>query len=261
MDIVDSHCHAGLNWFEPVELLLYQMELNSVGRAVLIGHGGSFDNTYLLESAERFPGKFSVVVVIDHSAPDAPTVLREWADKGATGVRLGSNPQFLGREQLGLWQIAAELDLVVSCLGLPEDFASEEFAGLIREFSTLPIIIEHLAGVGPGARSPYATYKDSLALAKYPNTYIKIGGLGEISQRPPVLQPDFGFEHVPPFLQLAYDAFGARRMMWGSDYPPVSGREGYRNALRSIRDHSVFRRREEREWIMSRTAMKVFSFL
>ena len=57
---------------------------------------------------------------------------------------------------------------------------------------------------------------------------------------------------------MAYDAFGPRRMMWGSDYPPVSGREGYRNALRGIVEHPALRTDEDREWVMGRTASEVF---
>jgi L-fuconolactonase len=36
---------------------------------------------------------------------------------------------------------------------------------------------------------------------------------------------------------MAVERFGPDRMMWGSDYPPVSSREGYGNALRLSRDH------------------------
>ena len=36
MTVVDTHTHAGVNWFEPVEMLLYQMTLNQVDHAVLI---------------------------------------------------------------------------------------------------------------------------------------------------------------------------------------------------------------------------------
>ena len=39
MRIVDTHTHAGINWFEPVELLIHQMNLNDVEKAVLIQHG------------------------------------------------------------------------------------------------------------------------------------------------------------------------------------------------------------------------------
>ena len=36
MTVVDTHTHAGINWFEPVEMLLHQMTLNEVDHAVLI---------------------------------------------------------------------------------------------------------------------------------------------------------------------------------------------------------------------------------
>ncbi len=87
---------------------------------------------------------------------------------------------------------------------------------------------------------------------------VKVGGLGEISERPPVLRPAFHFDHTPPLIEMAYDAFGPRRMMWGSDFPPVSNREGYRNALEGIRDHTAFKSDEDRDWVMGGTAMKVF---
>ena len=47
-------------------------------------------------------------------------------------------------------------------------------------------------------------------------------------------------------------------MMWGSDYPPVSQREGYRNALRGVMDNPAFDSQEDREWVMGKTALGVF---
>ena len=65
-------------------------------------------------------------------------------------------------------------------------------------------------------------------------------GLGEIAKRPPRLLPEFRFEDVPPLFEMAKDAFGVERMMWGSDFPPVAGREGYGNALRGVMEHPAF---------------------
>ena len=258
---VDTHCHAGLNWFEPVELLLQQMNANAVDRAVLIQHRGTYDNTYLFECAERFPGRFAVVVNVDTSRDDAPSTLADWTRRGAAGVRLAPTERSPGPDPLAIWRAAAELGLVVSSLGNAADFASGDFHTLVAELPDLPIIIEHLAGVRQGAEAPYATYKRALALASNPNTYIKVGGLGEISPRPSVLQPNFAFDHTPPLIEMACDAFGPRRMMWGSDYPPVSGREGYRNALNGVKGYPAFRdRQEDVEWVMGKTALSVFKF-
>ena len=61
-------------------------------------------------------------------------------------------------------------------------------------------------------------------------------------------------------IEMALEVFGVERMMWGSDYPPVSNREGYGNALDGIKTHPAFKTDEEREWIMGRTAIETFNF-
>ena len=75
-----------------------------------------------------------------------------------------------------------------------------------------------------------------------------------------MLEPGFSFDFTPPLIEMAYDAFGPRRMMWGSDYPPVSGREGYRNALNGVKDYPALSSPADNEWIMGKTALSVFKF-
>jgi L-fuconolactonase len=260
MLIVDTHCHAGLNWFEPVEMLVRQMELNGVEKATLVQHRGTYDNSYLIECAKKHPGKFAVVAIVDVSKADAGKALEGWARKGAVGVRLNAGDRSRGKDPLAIWKKASELGLAVSVPGQPEQFASREFEEVVASLPSLPIVIEHLAGVRPGEKEPYTTYKKALLLSKYPNTYIKVGGLGEISERPPVLRPEFRFDYTPPLVDMALEAFGPRRVMWGSDYPPVSNREGYGNALSGIRDYAALKSGADREWVMGRTAMEVWRF-
>ncbi len=94
------------------------------------------------------------------------------------------------------------------------------------------------------------------------NINIKIPGLGEFVRRAiPVTQPFPFVPPVPDYLVQVYRAFGARRMMWGSDYPPVAGREGYENALRLVQSEFAALTGvsdEDREWIFGRTALSVF---
>ena len=260
MLIVDSHCHAGETWYEPVEVLLDQMGTNGVGKAVLVQHGGAYDNSYLLECASRFPGRFAVVALVDTSKSDAPSALERWAAQGAVGVRLGPSERSPGPDPLAIWRRAAELGLVVSSLGESEHFASEEFRHLVAGLPELNVVIEHLAGVPHGVEPPYTAFRQALELAELPNTYIKVGGLGEITARPPVHSRTTVFDDTSPLPEMAYEAFGASRMMWGSDFPPVSGREGYRNALRGVMDHPAFHSQEVKERIMGKTALEVFRF-
>ena len=260
MLIVDTHCHAGENWYEPIELLLYQMDANDVSKAVLVQHTGSFDNTYLLDCARRFPGRFRVVAMVDVSQVDAPSTLEGWAEQGVAGVRLSPNDRSPGTDPLVVWRKAAELGLVVSSRGDVDEFGSEGFRDLVGELPDLTIVIEHLAGAEQGISPPYEAFRGALELAGYPNTYIKVPGLGEISAKPPVLRPGFRFDYTPPLIEMTLEAFGPKRMMWGSDFPPVSSREGYRNSLRGVMDHPALGSQQDREWVMGRTATRAFGF-
>lgn len=63
--IVDTHCHAGKNWFLPIESLEFEMKMAQVDAALLIQHGGSYNNDYILKQSAAKPKKFKSVVLID----------------------------------------------------------------------------------------------------------------------------------------------------------------------------------------------------
>jgi L-fuconolactonase len=69
----------------------------------------------------------------------------------------------------------------------------------------------------------------------------------------------FPFEQpVPDYFQRALDLFGPGRMMWGSDFPPVAGREGYANALRFCREQFTSLPRADQDLIFGGVASTVF---
>ena len=90
MSIVDSHSHAGINWFEPVEVILYQMDLNNIDKTVLIQHNGNYHNQYIIECTRRFPGRFGAVIWVDVTQPDAPEALERLSQE--EGAEFGSIP-------------------------------------------------------------------------------------------------------------------------------------------------------------------------
>jgi L-fuconolactonase len=156
------------------------------------------------------------------------------AEQGAQGVRLRADIRSPGDDPLAIWRTAQTLGMSVSCSGSPDLFADPAFAQLAAELPDLPIIIEHLASLKATATAlpDGQLCAQIFDLARFPNLYMKIHGLGEICTRNmPVTEP-FPFDRTGvALLRMAYDAFGADRLMWGSDFPPVSGREGYGNAL------------------------------
>ena len=141
MVVVDTHCHASPYWFEPVEILLDQMTRNGVDKAVLIQILGWYDNSYPIECMRRFPGRFSVAVVVDTGRPDAPDRLQEWVNQGAEGIRLRPTDRSPGSDPLAIWRKAEALGVPVSCIGTVNQFASPDFEDVIKEMSGLNIII------------------------------------------------------------------------------------------------------------------------
>lgn len=260
MLIIDTHTHAGKNWFEPIEVLEFQMDRNGVDKAVLIQHGGTFDNGYLFEEAAKRGDKFKVVVLVDPEADDPLGDLERLAKQGAAGIRLAPDAAFVNAGPFDVWKRAGELGLVVSCQGDPSRFASHDFSRVMDTCPDTSVVIEHLAGIA-AAKEPWEDdYAKALRLAERRNTTIKVPGLGEVCQRPARLTPDFRFDDIPPVFEMAKDAFGVDRMMWGSDFPPAAGREGYTNALRGVMEHPAFAGDGELEWVMGKTAARVWGW-
>jgi L-fuconolactonase len=261
MMIVDSHCHVATNWWEPVESLLFQMDRCGVERAVLVGDYSEPNNDYQTQCVRRFPGRFASVVVVDPSRPDAVAVLERLAGEGASGVRLRQMARSPGQDPFAIWRVAERLGLTVSCPGRSPQYGSPEFISLIESVPHLRIVIEHLgSGNAPDVESvPPDIRHNVFRLARFPNVHVKIHGLGEFCPRKLPPDGDFPFARpIPPLLDLAYDAFGPSRMMWGSDYPPVSAREGYANALRLPMEQLATRSVEDRALVFGGVALRLF---
>ena len=126
------------------------MDANGVQKAVLIQHGGMYDNAYLLDCAARHNGRFSVVGMVDEASPSAPDDLAGWAERGVTGVRLTpSSPD-------SLWRAASEIGLTVSCRQDVAAFASGQFADLMAGLpEPIPVVAEHFAGATANMEEPY----------------------------------------------------------------------------------------------------------
>jgi L-fuconolactonase len=232
--VVDTHCHVSRKWYEPVETLVATMERHGIDHAVLIQMWGEVDNDYEFECVRRYPGLFAPVVRVDVSSPDALDQLARLAELGASGVRLEPSDRSPGQDPIAIWRHAAMLELPVSCSGNADHYLDDHFAALIQELPDLVVVLEHLGvslvapGCAPLADAGYESRSRVFDLARFPNVYVKASPLGEFAKRAVPLPDDTPFElPVPPFLGGALEAFGADRMMWGSDFPRVSANEGY----------------------------------
>lgn len=94
----------------------------------------------------------------------------------------------------------------------------EDLAGLAAAVPDLRIVLDHLGKPEVGtASAPLAPAPEWIAaiaaLARHPHVFCKLSGL------PAEAGGEWSAEQMTPFLDAAADAFGAERLMWGSDWP------------------------------------------
>ena len=82
-----------------------------------------------------------------------------------------------------------------------------------ERFPELPIVIDHGAKplIAAGDIEPWRA--DMLRLAALPQVYCKVSGLVTEARA------DWNIDHLRPYVDTIVDAFGAQRVMWGSDWP------------------------------------------
>ncbi len=263
MPPIDAHCHASPLWYEPVEVLLFQMDRGGVEKAVLTQLLGQFHNDYQQECVKRFPTRLASVGAVDPQALDAPQQVRKWAGRGMVGLRLRPDARSPAGDPFAIWRAAAEAGLAISCAGPTALFLSEGFAELAAAFPHMPFILEHLGGwVRPDCDRSDASWQAILALARFANVSMKIAALGQlaprpISQRLPEAPPILDDAEGARLIQ-ALDAFGSARLLWGSDFPVVSSREGYGNALAWTRALFADRPPAEADAIFHGNAQRIF---
>ena len=177
---IDTHCHASASWFEPIEVLLFQMDSNQVDKAALIQHRGEYDNSYLLECARNNPGRFAVVGIVDINEPDVLATMSYWKSQGVQGMRFSTTTRSTSGDQYSIWKKAEELGFVITCLDTGANYISDEFQDLVSTVPNLRILIEHFGFWHPERSPGHDHFPKLMEMAKYPNLYLKIPGFGEL---------------------------------------------------------------------------------
>jgi L-fuconolactonase len=267
---VDAHYHASTKWWEPVEVFLFQMDRCQVDKGVLVGFGGEFDNSYLIECVKRFPARLAAIALID-VAGQVEKDMEYWHARGVAGFRMSLPVPATLAEPLTAWRRAEALGAVVSVTGTTTQFASPEFERAVRSVPGLPVIIEHMAVVnrlvtaGHGGdnavpQPPYVEYRKVMELGRYPNVYIKVTGFAEYMPRPArFTDRAFDLAQAPPFIDMCVEAFGADHMMVGTD-PSSSCREGYGNVWADLQEYLTRYSPAQQAAILGETANRIIPF-
>ena len=251
------------------DLLVSEMDRAGVDAAVIVqpkNHG--FDHAYVTEVLRRHPSRFVGVLLAD-PADDGRGVaqLEELVTEGGfRGARFNPYIWPAGPDGVQRMTTAAGRALFRRAgeLGVPVGFMcfqglllhADEIEELMRESPATPVVLDH-AGFCDADRPGDPAWARLLSLARYPQVHVKVSALFRLTGA--------GYPYLPvraKVRELA-DAYGAPRLLWGSDWPWVGAACGYGGARAGLRDMDAaggggLFSDDEWEWVMGRTAAKLF---
>ncbi|MGU7774272.1 amidohydrolase family protein [Burkholderia sp. MR1-5-21] len=237
------------------ERLLRLMTENGVSHTVLIQviHY-KWDNSYVADVLRRYPGKFHAVARVNPTDPAAPDHLCELTAQGFRGVRLSPSATSQGDWidgplMLPLWSRCEQLKVPMTLLTPATRL--QQIAALIERHPDLTVVIDHMADAP--LDEPHQI-RSLLAMARYPNVYVKISHLWSLSKQPYPYADSF------VLLKQVYDAFGPTRLMWGTDHPVCLPYTSYSQTVALYRDHLDFMPLADRREIWHGTVQRVWPF-
>lgn len=244
MKVIDSHLHvwsdskqsASFPYFQDppqtlqdrasTDCLLSVMKSSGVDGALIvqpINH--KFDHSYVVSALKSHPTKFKGMLLHDPEleASQAVSRLEQLALQGFVGVRY--NPYLWPKRGDSQWETmcdAAGMAVYKRCGELRMPVGIMCFQGLslhyedvqkfAQESPKTPLILDHFAFTSVKGES---SFKQLLALSKFPSIHVKISALFRLDDASP-----YDIVYEKRFLPLL-EAYGADRLLYGSDFPFV----------------------------------------
>jgi L-fuconolactonase len=268
---IDAHHHfwrldrGDYDWLTPALGSLYRdylpqhlephLRATQIDATILVQAAATEDETrFLLDIARSTPFVAGVVGWIDMTARNAPDRLAALAEAGGGRLK-GVRPMIQDIADPN-WILSASLDPAfdaIEQLGLRFDalLRPHHLDPLLRRLERSPdlrVVIDHAAkpNIAAGERSGWG--QQMAAIASRTSAMCKLSGLVTEAG------PDWHVELLAPYTQHILTAFGAGRVMWGSDWPVVNLAADYRTwrdaAQRLLAGASV----DERAMVLGGTA-------
>jgi predicted TIM-barrel fold metal-dependent hydrolase len=196
--------------------LLAEMDAAGVARAVLVPPAFEGDrNDVVLDAARRHPHRFAAMGRLALSPPADPGLLACWLDQpGMLGVRLtfhwGAQREWL-RDGTADWFWGAAEDAGVPVAVYPPG-ALPEIAAVAARHPGLRLIVDHFALPLEARDEDIPGVVDALVgLARLDNVAVKASALPSYTRDP------YPFPRLHEPIRRVVEAFGPRRVFWGSE--------------------------------------------
>jgi len=229
--------------------LLREMDAAGVDRVVIVPPAWEGDRNDLgLAAARAHPDRFAVMGRLDPDAPASRGVMAGWRRQpGMLGFRFSMHAPalklLLTEGHLDwVWPEAEKYGIPIMVLVKHADVhLIDSIAG---RYPGLRLVMDHCALTTGKDEEAFREFDKLLAIAKRPNVAVKVSCL-------PLYTSDaYPFRWLHPYIRKVYDAFGPRRMFWGSDLSRLPCT--YRQGLTYMSEEIPWLTADDKEWILGR---------
>ena len=194
------------------------------------------ETRWLLQLADHDPTILGVIGWVDLCSPNVRSEIAEFAEKQKLlGVRhiVQSEPDqrfLLQPEFLRGVSALAEFGLTYDILIYPRHLSAA--AEFVERFPEQRFVLDHLAKPPIRSRQLQPWESDLRALAKFRNVFCKVSGLATEAE-----WNSWRAEDIIPYLNVAFEAFGADRLIFGSDWPVCTVAASYTQVVELVQDY------------------------
>ena len=243
------------------DMMIDAMNKAGIDSALLVAtsHYG-WDNSYSLEAAEKYPGRFKVIGRINHKSNDLEHQMKTWRDNPfGAGLRLLIlSDQIQENFMAGVYDSFlhhAQLMEIPVCI-FPPNYLSTA-GSLARRYKDLSFVIDHLGLTQPPLMipdpDPFEKLPQLLVLADNPNISVKLSAVPTLSCT------EYPFSDLWPHIHRVIDAFGPERVMWGSDWTRTDSLYSIEHGLRYITETNELND-NEKQLILGKTLRSIFKW-
>ena len=266
MDAIDGHLHIWSDANAPPSHLVApgqpgnlvaEMDANGVRGALIVQPGNhKYDHEFVAQAIAERPGRFKAMLLMAPMADQDYLVSLQ--QRGFCGVRFNpylwpEGEPMSAERGLRLFKQCGALSLPVGFMcfkGLNKHFA--DLSALLDAAPSVPVIIDHWGFFVQDGAVVEESWDQLLSLAGRPQVHVKISAMfrNAVRAEPP-------YKELKPRLAALVAAFGAERVLTGSDYPFALDFGGYGAFLESVRGWGLLSD-EELHWVTRGTAERLF---
>lgn len=186
--------------------------------AALLHPPASWDpdsNEQAVAAVEAYPGRFAILGNPPLDQPDSAALIADWmARPGMLGYRF-----YFNKPHNRTWPTDGSLDWLwpaAEAAGTPLALLAGDWLPLLGEIAErhprLKLTVDHMGALrGAKGDAAFPNMSELTALARFPNVAVKLTG------GPFYADDAYPFKSLHKHYRAMYDAFGPRRLFWGTD--------------------------------------------